>query len=349
MSYAIIRNEKYTKDKINQLCPHNERFKKKYSNQNIDLSKTCQNYHLKKPVENTYVKEFNRLVEKNNLYISRKRPDTIYGCELVITSDKDFFDKIGQEETKRYFKESYKFVSKYQNLGSENIISAVVHLDEETPHMHLVFIPVVNGVTKNGEKCRKVSAKDFWKGKDSYKKLQDNFYKYITEKGFDLERGKEDTGRTHLSDKDMKNLTNFYDTKKLKQNLKVVEKDNFTKEDLNDFYMYEDFTRKNVDNKLVAPLMKSIERLNRQNQDLLIELSKAKNARNYYNNLEKQFHEIQEQNEELSHQLSLKNIELNACYGVIRQELDKNEKLQKILKEKLGIEFNKGKQKAEED
>ena len=37
MSYAIIRNEKYTKDKINQLCPHNERFKKKYSNQNIDL------------------------------------------------------------------------------------------------------------------------------------------------------------------------------------------------------------------------------------------------------------------------------------------------------------------------
>ena len=112
--------------------------------------------------------------------------------------------------------------------------------------------------------------------------------------------------------------------------------------------MYEDFTRKNVDNKLVAPLMQSIERLNRQNQDLLIELSKAKNARNYYNNLEKQFKEIQKQNEELSNQLSLKNIELNACYGVIRQELDKNEKLQKILKEKLGMEFNKGKQKAED-
>ena len=87
MSYAIIRNEKYTKEKINQLCPHNERYKKKYSNKNIDLSKTCQNYHLKKPVENTYVKEFNRLVENNNLYISRKRPDMIYGCELVITSD----------------------------------------------------------------------------------------------------------------------------------------------------------------------------------------------------------------------------------------------------------------------
>ena len=51
----------------------------------------------------------------------------IYGCEMIITSDKAFFDKIGKEETKRYFKECYKFVSKYQNLGVENIISAVVH------------------------------------------------------------------------------------------------------------------------------------------------------------------------------------------------------------------------------
>ena len=31
MSYAIIRNEKYTKDEMNQLSPHNERNKKKYS------------------------------------------------------------------------------------------------------------------------------------------------------------------------------------------------------------------------------------------------------------------------------------------------------------------------------
>ena len=55
MSYAIIRNEKYTKDEMNQLAPHNERYKKKYSNKNIDLSKTSQNYHLKRPIENTFI------------------------------------------------------------------------------------------------------------------------------------------------------------------------------------------------------------------------------------------------------------------------------------------------------
>ena len=67
MSYAIIRNEKYTKDEMIQLAPHNERFKKKYSNKNIDLSKTSQNYHLKLPKENTYLKEYNRLIKENNL------------------------------------------------------------------------------------------------------------------------------------------------------------------------------------------------------------------------------------------------------------------------------------------
>ena len=57
-------------------------------------------------------------------------------CEMIFTSDKEFFDTIGIEETKRYFEESYKFICNYKNLGEKNIISAVVHFDETTPHMH---------------------------------------------------------------------------------------------------------------------------------------------------------------------------------------------------------------------
>ena len=51
-------------------------------------------------------------------------------CEMIFTSDKEFFDTIGIEETKRYFEESYKFICNYKNLGEKNIISAVVHFDE---------------------------------------------------------------------------------------------------------------------------------------------------------------------------------------------------------------------------
>ena len=191
MSYAIIRNEKYTKDEMIQLSPHNERFKKKYSNQNIDMSKTYQNYHLKKPIENGYLKEYKRLIKHNNIYQGQVHKNSIYACEVICTSDSVFFDKIGQEKTKQYFKDCYDFISKYNGLGEENIITAVVHMDEETPHMHLVYIPVVNAKDKQGNPIRKVSASDFWKGKGSYKKLQDQFYKYIKNKGYDLERGKE--------------------------------------------------------------------------------------------------------------------------------------------------------------
>lgn len=341
MSYAIIRNEKYTKDEMNQLAPHNERYKKKYSNKNIDLSKTSQNYHLKRPIENTYYKEYKRLIKENNLYEGQIHKNSIYACEMILTSDSSFFDRIGQEETKRYFKECYNFVSNYKNLGEENIISAVVHLDEESPHMHLVYIPVINSFDSVGNPIRKVNSREFWKGKSSYKKLQDEFYKYIKDKGFDLERGKENTDRKHLDTDNMKNLTNFYDTKTLKSDLRQVQKETISYSDVLDFYKYEDFTKNNVDKKLILPMIKYNEKLVKQNNNLLIELSKVKNVRKYYYDLEQQFLATEQELKDLETKLRGKDIELNACYDVIKELLQKNEKMQKILNDKLGIDVEK--------
>ena len=93
MSFAIIRNEKYTKDQMIKLAPHNERVKTKYSNQNIDLSKSHLNYHLKQPVYANYFKEFKRLKEENNLK-GQLHKNSIYACEMIITSDKDFFSSV---------------------------------------------------------------------------------------------------------------------------------------------------------------------------------------------------------------------------------------------------------------
>ena len=45
-------------------------------------------------------------------------------CELIITSDKYFFELIGENETKRYFQMAYDFVKDYQNLGEQYIVSA---------------------------------------------------------------------------------------------------------------------------------------------------------------------------------------------------------------------------------
>ena len=84
-------------------------------------------------------------------------------CEYIITSDKVFFDTIGEDETKRYFETAYKFVCEYKDLGEQYILSAKVHMDEETPHMHLVFIPVVHITDKKEMILIKLLVVDFGK------------------------------------------------------------------------------------------------------------------------------------------------------------------------------------------
>lgn len=98
----------------------------------------------------------------------------------------------------RDFKTAYKFVCEYKSLGEQYILSAKVHMDEESPHMHLVFIPVVHTKDKKGNNIDKVACSEFWKDKDSYRQLQDAFYNYIVSNNFELERGCP-SARIHLS------------------------------------------------------------------------------------------------------------------------------------------------------
>ncbi len=136
MSYAIIRNAKYKRENLKGIYRHNERKNKNYSNKNINEELSYLNYSLK-DCTHSYEKEFDLLKEKYNLKGQIKTVSNI-ACEYIITSDKEFFDNIGEEEIKRYFETAYKFVCKYKDLGEQYILSAKVHMDEESPHMHLV-------------------------------------------------------------------------------------------------------------------------------------------------------------------------------------------------------------------
>lgn len=117
--------------------------------------------------------------------------------------------KLVQKKLKDILKRRIPFVAKYKNLGEQYIVSAKVHLDESTPHLHIVFIPVVHKLDKkSGKQISKIACSEFWKGKDSYKQLQDSFYKYMTERNFDLERGKS-TNIEHLSTEKFKQVTEY--------------------------------------------------------------------------------------------------------------------------------------------
>ena len=221
MSYAIIRNTKYKRENLKGIFSHNERRNKNYSNENIDKEKSYLNYSLKSP-QYSYEKEFDIIKEKYNLKGQIKTVSNI-ACEYIIISDDDYFERIGEEETKRFFETAYKFVSEYKNLGEQYIMSAKVHMDEQTPHMHLVFLPVVHTTDKKGNSIDKLACSEFWKAKDSYRQLQDAFYKYMVENGFNLQRGlpKEETGREHYSVEEYKKITNFKQTKEILDNMKL--------------------------------------------------------------------------------------------------------------------------------
>ena len=93
-------------------------------------------------------------------------------------------------------------------------------MDENTPYLHLVFIPVVHTTDKKGNAIDKVACSEFWKEKDSYRQLQDAFYSNITQNGFNLERGKS-SSKEHLSMKDYKEITNYEKTKKTLEDIKI--------------------------------------------------------------------------------------------------------------------------------
>src|SRR5699024_11274840 len=71
------------------------------------------------------------------------RKDAVLVNELLVTSDRDFFERLDPGEQKRFFEESYKLFS--ERYGKQNIAYATVHNDEQTPHMHLGVVPMRDG------------------------------------------------------------------------------------------------------------------------------------------------------------------------------------------------------------
>lgn len=306
MSYAIIRNEKLTRAQAMGAYKHNERKTKNHSNKNIDSSQTKLNYYLKKN-ELSYIKEFDKIKEKYDLK-GQIRSNSNIMCEMVFTSDQKFFDKIGYEESKRYFEESYKFICEYKNLGEQNIISAVVHMDEDTPHMHLLFIPVVHTIDKQGNKIDKVCCRDFWRGKNSYRDLQNAYFKHISEKGFKLERGElvEVTNREHYSVQEYKRITNFENTKELLNSIKLELPET---PDIKDFKKIMLNRDEKIKNEIIKPKDDLIKKLYNENISLHKELSKQTTIIDKAEKFEKEQENLLNYNTELK--VKCRNLELD--------------------------------------
>ena len=337
MSYAIIRNDKLTRVDAQGSYIHNDRRSKGHSNKDIDPTRTHLNFWCKKN-ELTYIREFDKMKKEYDLKGTIRSNSNIM-CEMMITSDNAFFNKIGLEETKRYFKESYKFVCNYKNLGEKYIVSAAVHLDETTPHMHLVYIPIIHTKNKEGKDIDKICCRDFWKGRDSYRQLQNAFHKYITSKGFDLERGLpvEETGAKHEKIEDLKKLTNFENTKKVLDNIKLELPET---PDINDIKLIK-LNKEKVENEIIKPKDNMIEKLYNEKVSLQKELLKQVNLVNEAEKYQKERDSILADNKELhntvkhlEHEYKKKNNTLDLRFENRKRELE-----QEFQNKEFNIEY----------
>lgn len=306
MSYAIIRNAKYKSENLKGIYRHNERRNTNYSNKNINKDKTYLNYSLKS-TQFTYEKEFQRIRKEYNLKGQVKTVSNIV-CEYIITSNKALFETIGEDETRRYFETAYKFVCEYKDLGEQYILSAKVHMDEETPHMHLVFIPVVHTTDKNGNNIDKIACSEFWKAKDSYRQLQDAFYKYMVANHFELERGNP-SDKVHLSVEDYKNITNFEKSKTLLQDVKM---DLPETPDITSFKKIMINRDEKIQEQIIKPKDKAIQELKEQNFLLTMALNKQIKTVDKAIKYEKDIKPILDENAEFKEKCEVLEITYNA-------------------------------------
>lgn len=299
MSYGIIRVAKFNSSAVRGIQIHDEREKdKSHSNPDIDFTRTKDNYTLKERPNKIYNQVIKERIESLNLK-KAVRKDAVVMCSFVVTSDRDFFDNITLEQEKAYFHKAYNFIK--EKYGEENIISAEVHKDETTPHLHINFIPVT--------KDNRLSAKSLFDRK-SLKQLQDDFHQQVSMQ-FGLERGGDGEHQKNID-----KVT--YKRQKIKNELheiEQIEKETEEKKevvlqramDMQELHSYHsmDLTEKDIEKKSLFDTKKDIvERLNQKLRPIFEHSKLVDVIKKEYEKLKKSYENLKEQFKQVTEELS---------------------------------------------
>ena len=173
------------------------------SNPDIDDTRTNMNYDLVESDKTLYQRVKERVDEVRS--VSRIQKNSVVDFSNIITVPKEQYEEWGLERSKDYLKEVYNYFC--EEFGKENVVSAKVHLDETTPHMHLHFVPVNQENGKLQARALMTPAR--------INKIHTEAPKYLQQKGFDVERGK---GKTE------KNLDiHRFKAEKLREDINILE------------------------------------------------------------------------------------------------------------------------------
>lgn len=193
MSKAIFRLEKIkTNDAIRKSSAHNFRFQKV---ENADANKLKDNVVLKKPASTNLLKAFNNKIESEKITV--RNSQTVKMLDLFFSASPDFFQNMSKKKSVKYFKDCVQWAE--DHFGKDNVMCAIAHYDEKTPHMHLQIVPNDHG---------KLNAKKWTAGRKMMSDMQTDFANHVINKGWKLERGVIGSTATHQSVKEFYTVVN---------------------------------------------------------------------------------------------------------------------------------------------
>jgi len=216
---------------------HNQRERDSKTNPDIDKEKSKENYDLVHGQNIDYNENVKEIIESQKTGTRKNRKDAVLVNELLVTSDREFFERLDPAEQKRFFEESLKLFS--ERYGEQNIAYATVHNDEKTPHLHIGVVPMRDGKLQGKNVFNR--AELIW--------IQDKFPEQMQKLGFDLERGEKGSTREHIE-------TQIFKKQTLENDIDFLEKSIVTKKDELTAFI------ENVESDLVVPAkrqMKNVE------------------------------------------------------------------------------------------
>lgn len=164
-NYSVARVVTYTKQSIGKAERHNERKNQSYSNMNVDLEQTKNNVYYK-TCDKTYNEKLKELIDENKVSLRGLKDNAKIFDELVLDINSDYFEKHGGYDfAKKFYEEAFHFAEK--EYGKDNIISAVIHADEQNIalteeygkpiyhyHLHVIALPVVKKEIKYSKRTK---------------------------------------------------------------------------------------------------------------------------------------------------------------------------------------------------
>lgn len=181
--FCIMRTEKRKRTDLGGIQKENLRTATEYNNK-VAPGMDVFNVVLKE--SNNWLQDINKEIQAAG---ARTRSNSVLALDTLYTASPEFFQGKTNAENDKFFQDCLKF----HNERFGHIISAVVHYDETTPHMHIISVPL----TEDG----RLSARDVIGNKAKMSKKQDQFFEQVG-KSYGLERGIHMDGqekKTHIS------------------------------------------------------------------------------------------------------------------------------------------------------